>query len=227
MDSCSYRRHRDRVKEELTEDEFHAWEFLFRPQLLLTDEEGEAVLKIVRKSVNALKEGLVLKGNANNSEEGLKNNRSTIRVKSDESQSENHGIETEDQENDVCMEDFTGREDSKLEELLPRSYQLQYFELIKERNIIVHLDTGLGKTLIAILAASYFLENPTDSPARQVLVLVPTISLTEQHFRSFKTNTLTSSYSLKSISGNVKTSQNNLADKAGADILITTYGVGS
>lgn len=41
----------------------------------------------------------------------------------------------------------------------PREYQMELFERAKEKNIIVVLDTGSGKTLIAVLLLNHMLEN--------------------------------------------------------------------
>ena len=95
---------------------------------------------------------------------------------------------------------------------------------MKDRNVIAHFGTGLGKTFIAMLSAKHFLELH-NSKVGQVLIIVPTITLTQQHCRSFETNSLTSAYSAKAVSAfgsNASTSAlNSILD---AHIIIATHG---
>lgn len=69
--------------------------------------------------------------------------------------------------------------------LTPRDYQKLIFETAKDKNTLVVLPTGLGKTLIALMLA---VERKTKHPLSKVLVLAPTRPLVEQHFNSFKKN---------------------------------------
>lgn len=62
-----------------------------------------------------------------------------------------------------------------------RLYQVNIFEEVKDRNSLVVLPTGLGKTIIGILALAYKL-----SQGKKVLFLAPTKPLCEQHFSSIK-----------------------------------------
>ncbi len=64
-----------------------------------------------------------------------------------------------------------------------RSYQLLIFEKSKEKNALVVLPTGLGKTVIAVLASAYRLNKNPDS---QVVLLAPTKPLVNQHMQVFK-----------------------------------------
>ena len=59
----------------------------------------------------------------------------------------------------------------------PREYQRRLFELAKERNIIVHLGTGMGKTLIAVLLIKHYLQL---DPTKRILFLVPSHALVLQ-----------------------------------------------
>jgi len=66
-------------------------------------------------------------------------------------------------------------------EISPRSYQETIFVKSKDKNTLVILPTGLGKTYIGILLAAYTLQ----LLKKKVLVLAPTKPLSEQHFKSF------------------------------------------
>jgi len=66
-------------------------------------------------------------------------------------------------------------------EILPRAYQEAIFVKSKDKNTLVILPTGLGKTYIGILLAAYTLH----SLQKKVLVLAPTKPLAEQHLKSF------------------------------------------
>ena len=64
----------------------------------------------------------------------------------------------------------------------PRVYQEVIYARCKERNCLVVLPTGLGKTLVAMLIADYRLERY----GGKVLVLAPTKPLAIQHEENFK-----------------------------------------
>jgi len=65
----------------------------------------------------------------------------------------------------------------------PRDYQKAIFETCKEKDCLVILPTGTGKTLVAIMMA---IERFKKFPLEKVVVLAPTKPLIEQHFESFK-----------------------------------------
>jgi len=65
----------------------------------------------------------------------------------------------------------------------PRSYQTNIVETCKQKNCLVILPTGLGKTLIALMLAQ---ERLKLYPNSKILVLAPTRPLVEQHYDSFK-----------------------------------------
>lgn len=65
----------------------------------------------------------------------------------------------------------------------PRDYQKAIFEKAKDKNTLVVLPTGLGKTLIALMLTVYNLEK---RPGSKAIILAPTKPLVEQHFKSFK-----------------------------------------
>ena len=66
-------------------------------------------------------------------------------------------------------------------EISPRAYQETIFVKSIDKNTLVILPTGLGKTYIGILLAAYTL----NSLEKKVLVLAPTKPLAEQHLKSF------------------------------------------
>jgi Fanconi anemia group M protein len=65
----------------------------------------------------------------------------------------------------------------------PRDYQRAIFETCKEKDCLVILPTGTGKTLIALMMA---VERFKKFPLEKVVILAPTRPLIEQHFESFK-----------------------------------------
>ncbi len=70
-----------------------------------------------------------------------------------------------------------------LKEISPRDYQQKIFETCIEKNCLVVLPTGLGKTLIALMLA---IERIKKFPGEKVLFLAPTKPLAEQHLNFFK-----------------------------------------
>jgi Fanconi anemia group M protein len=65
----------------------------------------------------------------------------------------------------------------------PRDYQKAIFETCREKNCLVVLPTGTGKTLIALMLA---VERFKKFPLQKILILAPTRPLAEQHLNSFK-----------------------------------------
>ncbi|KYC46365.1 MAG: ATP-dependent RNA helicase SrmB [Candidatus Methanofastidiosum methylothiophilum] len=66
-------------------------------------------------------------------------------------------------------------------EISPRAYQETIFVKSKDKNTLVILPTGLGKTYIGILLSAYTIQ----TLKKKVLVLAPTKPLAEQHLKSF------------------------------------------
>ncbi|CAE7697078.1 DCL3A [Symbiodinium sp. CCMP2592] len=60
---------------------------------------------------------------------------------------------------------------------VPRSYQVEAFRQVCEKNTIVSMDTGLGKTLIAVMCIDFYLKR---NPSKKVLMCVPTVQLAKQ-----------------------------------------------
>lgn len=64
----------------------------------------------------------------------------------------------------------------------PRDYQQKIFETAREKNTLVVLPTGLGKTLIALMLT---IDRLKKHPGSKILLLAPTRPLVEQHFAYF------------------------------------------
>jgi len=64
-----------------------------------------------------------------------------------------------------------------------REYQKEIFENAKDKNTLVVLPTGLGKTLIALMLTKDRLEK---FPRSKILIMAPTRPLIEQHYYTFQ-----------------------------------------
>ncbi|NCN86578.1 DEAD/DEAH box helicase [archaeon] len=71
----------------------------------------------------------------------------------------------------------------ELQNIKPRKYQEEIAKTCIEKNCLVVLPTGLGKTLIALMVV---IERIKKFPKEKVLILAPTKPLAEQHLISFK-----------------------------------------
>ncbi len=69
--------------------------------------------------------------------------------------------------------------------LIPRDYQSKILETCLEKDCLVVLPTGTGKTLIALLLAKRIFQK---APLTKILILAPTRPLIEQHYEYFKKN---------------------------------------
>ncbi|PIN71420.1 hypothetical protein COV77_02035, partial [Candidatus Pacearchaeota archaeon CG11_big_fil_rev_8_21_14_0_20_30_13] len=72
-----------------------------------------------------------------------------------------------------------------LEKIIPREYQEEIFKTCIEKNCLIVLPTGLGKTLIALMIS---IDRMKKFPGKKVLFLAPTKPLAEQHLNYFKKN---------------------------------------
>lgn len=70
-----------------------------------------------------------------------------------------------------------------LKNIQPREYQQKIFQSCIDKNCLVVLPTGLGKTLIALMLAIKRMET---FPGEKVVFLAPTKPLAEQHLNYFK-----------------------------------------
>lgn len=69
--------------------------------------------------------------------------------------------------------------------LQPRDYQKTILETCKQKNTLVVLPTGVGKTLIALMLTLY---KKQQQPLAKILMLAPTKPLVEQHYQYFTKN---------------------------------------
>jgi len=72
-----------------------------------------------------------------------------------------------------------------LKHIQPRDYQKEIYESCKEKNCLVILPTGIGKTLIALMLA---INRQKSFPGSKALFLAPTRPLAQQHLEYFKKN---------------------------------------
>ncbi len=70
-----------------------------------------------------------------------------------------------------------------LQKITPRKYQEEIAKTCLEKNCLVVLPTGLGKTLIALMVV---IERMKQFPGEKVVFLAPTKPLVDQHYNSFK-----------------------------------------
>ena len=66
--------------------------------------------------------------------------------------------------------------------IAPREYQKKIFESCKEKNCLVVLPTGLGKTLIALMVVIHRMQK---FPGEKIVFVAPTKPLAEQHLATF------------------------------------------
>jgi ERCC4-related helicase len=82
--------------------------------------------------------------------------------------------------------------------VLRRSYQENIFINCLNKNCLVVIPTGLGKTIIALMLA---VQKLTEKPESRIILLAPTKPLVDQHYRSFSDLIVLPKESLKSITG--------------------------
>ena len=73
--------------------------------------------------------------------------------------------------------------DKTLSSITPREYQKEIYETCKDKNCLVVLPTGMGKTLIALMPS---IHTQKKHPATKTLFLAPTRPLAEQHLIYFQ-----------------------------------------
>lgn len=70
-----------------------------------------------------------------------------------------------------------------LEKIFPREYQENILKTCIDKNCLVVLPTGIGKTLIALMLS---IERMKKFPGEKIVFLAPTKPLAEQHLIYFK-----------------------------------------
>jgi len=123
---------------------------------------------------------------------------------------------TDDNEEEGCAAAMM-RDERKLQ-YSPRTYQMELFERAKNQNTIIHLGTGCGKTLIAILSIRHFLEKDS---TRQALFIVPSVALAVQHSRTLQANL---PYKVQTACSIVHYSEQLRKELATAEVLVATHG---
>lgn len=104
----------------------------------------------------------------------------------------------------------------------PRAYQTALFELAKKQNTIVHLGTGQGKTLIALLCIKHFTEIAAQTNKHtQTLFLVPSIALAVQHTTTLQANL---PYKVSTACHTSAKSVQARTDLKNSDIIVATHG---
>lgn len=88
-----------------------------------------------------------------------------------------------------------------LKEIEPRAYQKEIFETTKNKNTLICLPTGTGKTLNLLLLGVYRLNKITDS---QIAIVSPTKPLSAQHIKTFKNYTNISPEEIVLLTGVIK-----------------------
>ena len=91
-----------------------------------------------------------------------------------------------------------------LKEIKPRKYQQEIYETCKNKNCLVVLPTGIGKTLIALMLS---INRLREFPESKILFLAPTRPLAEQHINYFKKHLPELFASLELFTGKVSAKQ--------------------
>jgi len=105
-----------------------------------------------------------------------------------------------------------------LSKISPRIYQEVIFNTCTQKNCLVVLPTGLGKTLIALMLT---IERMKKFPGEKVVFLAPTRPLVEQHFSYFKENLPELFADMQLFTGNVPAEKRKLFWET-ADIIFST-----
>ncbi len=105
-----------------------------------------------------------------------------------------------------------------LKNIVPREYQEKIFNTCKEKNTLVVLPTGLGKTLIALMLT---IQRMKKFPDQKIVFLAPTKPLAEQHISSFKKNLSELFADLQLFTGSIKSEKRKKIWQT-ADIIFST-----
>jgi len=105
-----------------------------------------------------------------------------------------------------------------LQNISPREYQLKIFETCIDYNTLIVLPTGIGKTLIALMAV---IERMQKFPLNKIVFLAPTRPLAEQHLEYFKKHLPDLFADMQLFTGKIPASQRQQIWKT-ADIIFST-----
>ena len=105
-----------------------------------------------------------------------------------------------------------------LKGITPREYQQKIFKTCVEKNCLVVLPTGIGKTLIALMLA---IKRSETFPTEKIIFLAPTKPLVEQHLNYFKKYLPELFADMQLFTGTVKPEQREKIWKT-ADIIFST-----
>ena len=92
----------------------------------------------------------------------------------------------------------------EIKEFSPRNYQINISSICKDKNTLVCLPTGTGKTKIGILTAMHRLNK---FPESKVIILTPTKPLAAQIYEEFKKNTTIKEEEIKLLTGSLSPSK--------------------
>jgi hypothetical protein len=101
----------------------------------------------------------------------------------------------------------------------PRSYQTALLEIAKRQNSIVHLGTGSGKTLIALLLIKEYAAGFAEG--KQTVFLVPSVALAVQQSATLRSNL---PYRVGKAHASTVKSEDARRELAQCDVLVATHG---
>jgi hypothetical protein len=103
----------------------------------------------------------------------------------------------------------------------PREYQRQLLQVALEKNTIINLGTGAGKTLIALMCIKEI--RAADKDKKQTLFLVPSVALAIQHGFTLQSNL--PNFKIETAYYARSGSQNTRASLVDCDVIVATHGV--